>query len=47
MSRWISVTLCALLGLGLVICGLVVPAHLRAVDAAVINQAGKKDCLPD
>lgn len=42
MSRWISFFICALLGLGLVICGWLTPAHLRAVDANVLSKAGRK-----
>jgi hypothetical protein len=41
MSRWIWVILCAILGLDSLICGLLVPAHLRAVDASVLQRAGR------
>ena len=33
---------CSLLGLGLLICGLLVPIYLRAVDSTVLQQAGRK-----
>lgn len=32
---------CAVLGLGMLICGFLVPAHLRAVDDTVLERAGK------
>ncbi len=41
MIRWISFLVCILLGLGMVFCGLQVPAHLRAVDAIVLQTAGR------
>jgi hypothetical protein len=41
MSRWILVILCAVLGLLMLVCGLLVPAHLRAVDASVLQQTGR------
>ena len=40
-SRWLSFWLCIVLGLMLLICGLLVPAHLRAVDVGVIQSAGR------
>ncbi len=40
MSRGFWFTVCALLGVALVGMGLLVPAHLRAVDARVLQQAG-------
>lgn len=42
MRQWKSFLLCAVLGLGLLACGLLVPAHLRAVDSRVIQAAGKE-----
>src|SRR5947209_9963838 len=42
MKRWLSFILCALGGLALLLCGLLVPVHLRAVDLKIIQQAGKK-----
>ena len=41
MSRWVWFSLCAILGLVMLICGLLVPMHLRAVDASVIERAGR------
>ena len=41
MNGRIALLLCALLGLVMLVCGLSVPAHLRAVDASVILQAGR------
>jgi len=42
MRRWILLSICAILGLGMLVCGLLVPAHLRAVDASVIEAAGRQ-----
>src|SRR6185436_2228395 len=42
MNRWVWFFFCAVLGLALVACGLFVPAHIRAVDVAVIERAGKE-----
>ena len=41
MSRWVWFSLCAVLGLSLLIGGLFVPAHLRAVDDLVLETAGR------
>ncbi len=41
MKRWISFTLCAVLGLLLLLCGWLIPAHLRAVEEPVLSQAGR------
>ena len=41
MSRWGSLWICALLGLALIVCGLLVPAHLRALDVSVVERAGR------
>ncbi len=40
MKRVIGFLTCAVLGLALVFCGLLMPAHLRAVDTGVIAKAG-------
>ena len=40
MKRWVSFGLCALLGLLLLLCGWLIPAHLRAVEEPVLKQAG-------
>lgn len=42
MSRWFWLTICAILGVVMLICGLLMPAHLRAVDASVVQRAGKR-----
>jgi hypothetical protein len=41
IRRWVWFGIYAMLGLAMVVCGLLVPAHLRAVDAKVIEKAGK------
>jgi hypothetical protein len=41
MNRLVWLIVCALLGLVALVCGLLVPAHLRAVDAGVLAQAGR------
>jgi hypothetical protein len=41
MIRWVSFLVCVIFGLGMIVCGLQVPAHLRAVDAIVLQQAGR------
>jgi len=40
MKRWLWFSLCALLGLLLLLCGWLIPAHLRAVEEPVLRQAG-------
>lgn len=40
MNRWIWFAFCALLALGLVAWGMLVPIHLRAVEPAVLQRAG-------
>jgi hypothetical protein len=40
MNRWILLFVCAASGVALLVCGLLVPAHLRAVDKGVIEKAG-------
>ena len=42
MSRWAWFSICAILGLLMLICGLLVPSHLRAVDASVLERAGRR-----
>jgi hypothetical protein len=42
MSRWLLFISCALLGLMLLLCGLLVPVHLRAVDVSVLAKAGQR-----
>src|SRR5512140_2384866 len=41
MSRWVWFLACAVLGVVMLVCGLLVPAHLRAVDASVVQAAGR------
>ena len=41
MKRWISFTLCLVLGLLLLLCGCLIPAHLRAVEEPVLKEAGR------
>jgi hypothetical protein len=40
MNRWFLFFVCAAGGVALLVCGLLVPAHLRAVDKGVIEKAG-------
>ncbi|HKW30962.1 MAG TPA: hypothetical protein VJT54_16680 [Verrucomicrobiae bacterium] len=39
--RWLCFLFCAVLGLALLACGLLVPVHLRAVDAGILERAGR------
>jgi hypothetical protein len=41
MNRWTWSAICILLGLLLLLCGWLIPAHLRAVEPAVLQQAGR------
>ena len=41
MSRLTGFLMCAIPALVLLVCGLWVPAHIRAVDACVLNEAGR------
>jgi len=41
MSRWVRFLICALLGLVLLVCGWLVPAHLRAVDWGILRLAAR------
>ncbi len=38
--RWFVFFICAFLGLAMLVCGLLVPMHLRAVDVGVLKMAG-------
>jgi hypothetical protein len=47
-NRWLKIVLCGLAGLALLIDGLLIPAHLRAVESCVLERAGKSTArLPD
>jgi hypothetical protein len=41
MNRWVRFILCALLGLLLLLCGWLIPAHLRAIEEPVLAQAAR------
>ncbi|HEY2083520.1 MAG TPA: hypothetical protein VGI88_12110 [Verrucomicrobiae bacterium] len=41
MNRWAWFTICVLLGFLLLICGWLMPAHLRAVEPPVLQRAGQ------
>ncbi|HZR16324.1 MAG TPA: hypothetical protein VFE51_03275 [Verrucomicrobiae bacterium] len=41
MSRGVTFLVCAIVGLVLLACGLIIPAHLRAVDSSVLKKAGE------
>jgi hypothetical protein len=41
MSRLSWFLVCIVLGLSMLVCGLLVPAHLRAVDSSIIEKAGR------
>jgi hypothetical protein len=42
MKRWFGFVVCAILGLIMLGMGLLIPVHLRAVDARVLERAGRK-----
>ncbi len=42
MSHWVRFCICAILGLVLLVFGFLVPAHIRAVDASVLESAGHR-----
>jgi len=42
MRRWSFLCFCAVCGVVLLVVGLLVPVHMRAVDSSVIKQAGKE-----
>jgi len=39
--HWLWFIICAMVGLVMLVCGLLIPAHLRAVDASVLQRAGR------
>lgn len=41
MNRWVGFSICATVGVVLLVGGLLVPAHLRAVDGRVLQRAGQ------
>jgi hypothetical protein len=41
MNRSVSFLICAILGLAMLVCGLSVPEHLRAIDARILQRAGR------
>ncbi|HWC61407.1 MAG TPA: hypothetical protein VHC44_17065 [Verrucomicrobiae bacterium] len=41
MKRWVWFSLCGLLGLLLLLCGWLIPVHLRAIESPVLAQAGR------
>ncbi len=41
MRRLLWFLLCVLLGMGMLVCGLLVPAHIRAVEQSVLQAAGR------
>src|SRR5215469_7174116 len=41
MARWTWFTICALLGLLLLLCGWLMPVHVRAIEPSVLRQAGR------
>lgn len=41
MNRWVRVTICAVLGAGLAAAGWLAPVHLRAVEAGLLQKAGR------
>ncbi|HKI69163.1 MAG TPA: hypothetical protein VKA67_06210, partial [Verrucomicrobiae bacterium] len=41
MKRWAWFIICVLLGLVTLVCGWLAPAYLRAVDATVLQRAGR------
>ena len=41
MNRWLKFLACIALGVVMLVCGLLVPVHLRAVDDRVIKMAGR------
>src|SRR4051812_29643147 len=41
MNRWVRFTLIGLLGLLLLLCGWLIPAHLRAIEEPVLAQASR------
>ncbi len=41
MNRWSLFLICAIFGLAMLTCGLLVPIHLRAVDTSLVEKAGR------
>src|SRR6185503_7061891 len=41
MNRWVRLILCGLLGLLLLLCGWLIPAHLRAIEEPTLAQASR------
>jgi len=41
MNRWVRFILCSALGLLLLLCGWLIPAHLRAIEEPILAQAGR------
>ena len=41
MNRWVRFILCTVLGLLLLLCGWLLPAHLRAIEEPLLAQAGR------
>src|SRR3569833_3124544 len=41
MNRWVRLILCSALGLLLLLCGWLIPAHLRAIEEPILAQAGR------
>jgi hypothetical protein len=41
MNRWTWFTICVLVGLLSIVCGWLMPAHLRAIEAPVLKRAGQ------
>jgi hypothetical protein len=41
MSRWIWIWVCTILAVALLVCGLLVPVHLRASDSRILKRAGQ------
>jgi hypothetical protein len=41
MSRWVTSLVCGILGLMMLVLGMLIPAHLRAVDRSILQRAGQ------
>ena len=41
MSRWVWFSLCIIVGLVMLVCGLQMPVHLRALDESIVERAGR------
>src|SRR5687767_12171949 len=42
MNRWVNFSICLFMGVILLFAGWTIPAHLRAVEAGVLDRAGQK-----